>query len=141
MAGKRQLGCGAKPHRPIRDLHPMELGWLAGFLEVKGWFGNVRRLSRDGLRTYLYPRVTANQVQRAPIDRMIELVGGYMTVKRKSLANPRARDQWSWNAECEKARQIMVLVRPLMSPWRQMQIDKAMGQNSVATAAFVAEVK
>ena len=96
----------------------LELEWAAGFLEAEGCFAQASRHRVHGGS----PGIVVSQVQRWPIDRLIELFGG-----NARLRPPRGRDQaiWSWGIYGKRAAELMRTLYPLMSAKRRREIDKA----------------
>ena len=88
-----------------------ELYWAAGFIEGEGCFHYSRGLM-----------VTANQVQRQPLERIQKLFGG--TIIPVPKPRPGQRDQHCWRIQDGRAAGVMMTLWPLMSPWRQEQIQK-----------------
>lgn len=96
-----------------------DLAWVAGFLEGEGSFA----LSNGSSSPHAYARVSAYQVQRWPIDRLAAILGGKIT-QRPARGNQ--QPCWVWNLHGTAAREVMVLLRPHLSPKRQSQIDIAL---------------
>lgn len=95
-----------------------ELEWAAGFLEAEGCFTQA-----SGHRTHGgVPEIVVGQVQRWPIDRLIELFGGNARQRP-----PRGRDQaiWCWGIYGKRAAELMRTLYPLMSAKRRREIDRA----------------
>lgn len=95
------------------------LAWAAGFLEGEGHFEWNRTSGR----------VDATQVQLEPLERILALFGGNIKAQR-----PRENQQphWRWWVCGSRARGVMLTLYPMMSPRRQGQIRKALGQFSKA---------
>jgi hypothetical protein len=85
--------------------------WAAGFLEGEGsFYANPKG----------YLHVTAAQKQRQPLDQMLAIFGG------RIYRDPK-RSIYTWHQSSDElAEATMVLLRPLMSPRRQWQIDRAL---------------
>jgi hypothetical protein len=66
--------------------------------------------------------ILVSQVQRWPIDRLIELFGG-----RVHQRPPQGRDRaiWCWGIYGKRAAELMQMLRPLMSAKRRQEIDRA----------------
>src|SRR5262245_46842477 len=93
-----------------------ELAWVAGFLEGEGCFV----LHKADRGKYAYARVRAYQVEKWPIDRLHQLLGGEMHLRAKR--HPGHQRCWVWSLNTG-ATDLMKMLRPLMSPRRQDQID------------------
>jgi hypothetical protein len=93
-----------------------ELHWAAGFLEGEGCFCNQRA----------QVLVSAVQVQRQPLERLLALFGGKIYA-----CNPR-RKNWQpyfkWNTQGSRGAGIAMTLFTLMSPRRQEQIAKALAR-------------
>src|SRR3989442_11415790 len=86
---------------------PRELEWCAAFLEGEGSF-----VLNGGSC-----QCAAPQKQRWPLDKLKRLLGGSVYVKPRIHA---------WQASGERGAGIMMTLYPLMSPWRQAQIGRAL---------------
>lgn len=95
-------------------LSPRDLGWVAGFLEGEGSF-------LDGGRARL--RVQATQVEEAPIQRLIALLGGKAWLCRTRHG---AQPIWAWTLRGAAAAGLMMTLWVLMSPRRRDQIETAL---------------
>lgn len=90
---------------------PRDLGWIAGFLEGEGSF-----LLVTGTRCL---HVTASQVQREPLDRLMAMLGGTMLLRpREGNSSP----IWRWQLAGVAAAGLAMTVYPMMSPRRREQI-------------------
>lgn len=92
-----------------------DLTWIAGFLEGEGSFLVGTRGS--GV-------VCATQVQRQPLERLVELVGGTIWLKRRSDGN--RKDQHLWSMGGIRAIGLMMTLFGLMSPGRKNQIRRSL---------------
>ena len=81
------------------------LEWTAGFLEGEGTFYYALN----------HARVSAEQVQLEPLERLKRYFGGFIT-KRSN------RNTSLWVFSCSKSVGLMMTLFPLMSPKRQKQI-------------------
>lgn len=99
-----------------------DLGWLAGFLEGEGSFGLIGRPPTD-LR---YPRISASQKQREPLERLVRIVGGTIYRSRRGSSSRVDSGIWTWCLDGTHARAIMELLLPHMSPRRRTQIDASL---------------
>lgn len=99
-----------------------DLAWAAGFLEGEGCFSkNVgRSVSAVG-----NARVHAGQVQREPLERLLEIFGG-------SLSKPRwdgklnHQPVYVWSVTGMRARGVMMTLYLFMSPLKKDQIITAL---------------
>ena len=89
-----------------------DLGWAAGFLEGEGSF------NRRGCE-----RVSAVQVNKEPVDRLLALFGG-ATVQYERK-HPVWKPTWQWYISGSRARGVMMTLFPLLSHKRQDQIRHA----------------
>ncbi len=85
-----------------------DLYWAAGFLEGEGSF-----LAHTGCC-----RVSANQVQRQPLERLAFLFGGSIRYHKNKI--------WVWRINGTWARGVMMTLFGLMSFKRKGQIRKAL---------------
>lgn len=95
----------------------LELYWAAGFLEGEGCF-------------HFGPKavyVTATQVQRQPLERLLALFGGTIQAKRKSRT-PNAQDFYRWTVGGTRGAGIAMMMWTLMSPRRREQIEVALAK-------------
>jgi len=100
----------------------IEIGWIVGFLEGEGSFLKVK-----GSNSQL---VCATQVQREPLERLQSYLGGRIKYRvredsRKHFRNVQPSHEWTIFGS--RARGVMMTVYSLMSPKRQEQIKKALG--------------
>lgn len=106
-----------------------ELGWIVAFLEGEGSFA----FSTDQKKPNTgHLCVSANQVQREPLERLQrysglgEIRGPYGPY---GAAHQKRSPQYRWRLYGNvDTRQFMELLRPHMSPRRQMQIDRAISR-------------
>lgn len=96
-----------------------ELEWAAGFLEAEGCFTQASRQRVHGG----VPVIVASQVQRWPIDRLMELFPGGRI--RQIPKRGRDRAIWSWGVYGKRAAELMRILYPLLSIKRRREIDKA----------------
>lgn len=93
--------------------------WVAGFLEGEGsFYANPKG----------YLQVTAAQKQRQPLDYLLRIFGG------RIYRDPKRRIYTWHQSSSEAAREMMLLLKPLMSPRRQWQIEKALAKEKAASA-------
>ncbi len=112
----------AARHRPYRkqvapSVEPTdeELAWAAGFLEGEASFsGNSGKDQRT--------RIGVPQINREPLEKLLVLFGG-------TIYGPYAQrgDLSVWFIRGNKAKDLMLSLRPRMSKRRQGQIDLAIG--------------
>ena len=97
-------------HPTVRDI-----AWTAGFLEGEGSFHN-------GLGSTV---VSAVQVNKEPIQRLLELFGG--SAKQYNLhGRDNNKPIWRWSVSGAKGRGLAMTVYVLMSAKRQAQIRHAL---------------
>lgn len=87
---------------------PRQLEWAAGFLEGEGPF-----VMDPGIR------VSAGQVQREPLDRLVALFGG-------RIRPVTGRNLHAWQVSGKAAAGIMMTLYGLMSPRRKDQIARSL---------------
>ena len=112
-----RFGRATDTQRATRQHTLRDLAWAAGFLEGEGSF---RRTSGE----HGSERVTFAQVNRAPVDQMIALLGG--RAKQRHRGCERHSAVWDWAIYGARARGVMLTLYPLMSPKRQSQIRAAL---------------
>ena len=95
-----------------------DLAWAAGFIEGEGSFQYMRKHTI---------RVSACQVQKEPLTRLLTLFGG--TLKLRPVPGGPSRPNWSkqhvWVALGARAAGVMMTLFPFMSPKRKGQIQSA----------------
>ena len=92
-----------------------DIAWAAGFLEGEGSF------QRKGGGISM--SVNAVQVNKEPVQRMVELFGGSLNMYRRKLPSA---DIWRWEASGARARGIAMTVYPFLSGKRQAQVLSAL---------------
>lgn len=91
----------------------LEISWAAGFLEGEGSFYNFGS-----------PQVTAAQVQREPIQKLVRLFGGH-SFQRKTKGFSE-QPIWVWKLGSHRSVEVMMTLYVLMSPKRQLEIAEAL---------------
>ena len=97
-----------------KDLH-----WAAGFIEGEGCFDKSNGSGR----------VSVNQVNQEPIDKLLALFGGaakYYHKRRGTIHKSQPSPIWNWYASGSRARGIMLTLYSLMSAKRKEQIRNAL---------------
>ena len=96
----------------------LDIAWAAGFLEGEGTMGLTGR-------TYGYPRVSAGQVQKEPLERLQKLFGGKLKLRQPPI-NARVNTQpfWTWYIDSDTAIAVMMTIYVLMSPKRKAEIEQ-----------------
>jgi hypothetical protein len=97
-------------------LTQFDLGWIVAFLEGEGHF----RFHRNSKRGGGTPLVTADQLQRWPLDILVHLVGGKIYWYPKQ-----GRGIHIWQLRGQPAVALMMTVYVKMSPRRKAQIADA----------------
>jgi hypothetical protein len=92
-----------------------DLYCIAGFLEGEGYFGRDRNS----------PKITARQVQKYPLDRLISLLGGTLVLDKRPIKSNQS-PIWCWQLPTIRAVGLMMTLYKLMSPKRQDQISKTL---------------
>lgn len=93
-----------------------QLYWVAGFLEGEGSFQGFHGL-----------RVSAPQVQREPLERLVSYFGGHLSAPRRQGGRINSQPISSWHVTGHTAAALMMTLFCLMSPRRQDQISEALG--------------
>jgi hypothetical protein len=93
----------------VKDLY-----WIAGFLEGEGSFTNTGHSER----------VSANQVQREPLERLQKFLGGTISFYKYGAVtyNSTKDGLYMWFTSGARARGIMMTIYSLMSLRRKEQI-------------------
>ena len=107
-------------------MNAFELGWIVGFLEGEGSFACQKESKKKRGRTLC---ISANQVQKEPLERLVRYsgIGGVYGPYGPYDLSGKHSAQWKWRVHQVKlATELMQLLRPHMSPRRQVQIDEAM---------------
>jgi hypothetical protein len=109
--------------RPQRQATPeavpteAEIGWTAGFLDGEGHIA----LRRQDKRTIHYGYVvSAVQVTREPLDRLVRLWGGRIHYKPSRGGNCRA--QWDWRLSGRQAADLLRAVLPYLTVKRSVAL-------------------
>lgn len=95
-----------------------DLKWAAGFLEGEGsFYSNKKSASLH---------VSANQVERWPLDQLHEMFGGRIRIRKSQHIN--WKDQWHWETNGVRAAGIMMSLYFFLSPKRKQQIKDALNR-------------
>ena len=86
-----------------------DIAWAAGFLEGEGSFFHNSGSCK----------VSAGQVQKEPLDRLVKFFGGVLSLRRPI---PGAQPFTIWSVNARRSVQVMMTLYPLMSPKRQQEI-------------------
>jgi len=120
-----KLGCERRStQKAVATPNDRELWWLAGFLEGEGSF-----VSTGGGGRKRCEMVSARQVQREPLERVISLLGG--RIHSYTPNNPKAQPAHDWVVSGSRARGVMLTLYPLLSPRRQQQIHDVLDKTCV----------
>lgn len=121
-----------KQRAPVRTQSPTlaEIYWAAGFLEGEGCFSSREQQHPKWKNTtVLGVDVLAVQVQKEPLERLQRWFGGSLKQRIQGVdkRNPDCvrRSIWCWSLTSSRGIALMMTLLPLMSPWRQEQIKKA----------------
>jgi len=100
---------------PTRVPHEMDWAWVAGFLEGEGSFCPMSGHDKRA-------RVSANQKEIEPLERLLELFGGriYRIVKNRPNAI------YVWMLRGERARVFLQTLLPMMCSRRRNQIQQTL---------------
>jgi len=98
------------------------LGWAAGFYEGEG--------SAFYSPTARAHRIVIGQVEREPLERMVQYFGGSIYA---IPAHRQSKPSWRWQCYGARARGIMLTLYVLLSTKRQAQIRKVIAQGTVLT--------
>ncbi len=98
----------------LNDLRLEDLHWIAGFLEGEGSFCRC-----GGTIT-----VVASQVEKDPIDKLHNLLGGSVLYIKRD--HPKQSNYYRWGTYGETAELIMKAVFPLMSTKRKNKISETL---------------
>jgi hypothetical protein len=83
----------------------IQVAWAAGFLDGEGYFGASRR--DDSYK----PEVTAAQVRREPLERLVDLFGGHICEVKSRREGQRR--YWRWSVGGARAvREVLAEVGP-----------------------------
>lgn len=110
---------------PDSSIHPLDLGWAAGFLEGEGHFRawrSPRAAIADPERRYVYMQAQATQKDREPLERLQAILGGKVY---GPYANNRGATYHLWTVTGSAAVDVVALVEPHLSTRRREQIAKA----------------
>ena len=89
----------------INDLRLEDLHWIAGFLEGEGTFGRCGG-------TII---VAASQVNKEPVDKLYNLLGGSVLYLERINQNPKWNNCYRWTIYGENAELLMKVIFPIMS--------------------------
>lgn len=112
----REVGMATRNATSIVDL-----AWAAGFLEGEGSF-----YARDGSA-----KVSAGQVQKAPLERLHKLFGGHIWLKTAPTSLS-STPIWIWYLSSRRSAAVMMTLYAFMSPKRKQEIEKALAEWSSA---------
>lgn len=126
-------GGSAVPCGSLVRVRDEELHWVAGLLEGEGCFTPKSRKLRD--RTSFNPLIQVTSTDRDVLERLVSLVGGRIGGPYPTRRETH-RPTYQWQFAGERARELMVLVRPLMFERRQKQIDIAIDKISQSRAVL-----
>ena len=90
-----------------------DIAWAAGFIEGEGTFS--RRC-----RGNISMTVSVGQVNKEPVQRMLDLFGG--SLKMYTRKPPNAPEFWTWTAHGARGRGIALTVYPFLSGKRQSRV-------------------
>ena len=93
-----------------------DIAWAAGFLEGEGSF---QRKGGGNLSI----TVSAVQVNKEPVQRMVDLFGGSLKMYRRPLPSA---DIWRWDANGARGRGVAMTLYPFLSAKRQAQVRHAL---------------
>ena len=93
----------------------LDLGWAAGFLEGEGCF-----------HWHTTPTITAGQVDLDPLERLQNLFGGKIHVRRRAGKGLSKQDLFDWRVTGARAAGIMMTVFMLVSVRKRARIQKAL---------------
>ena len=102
-----------------------QLHWAAGFLEGEGCFTFSRAPRKVGAYENYSMAISAAQVQREPLDRLVSYFGGSLRTYRHKN-RPQDQPYWYWHVGSAKAASIMMTLYALMSPKRREAIKNAL---------------
>lgn len=91
------------------------VAWAAGFIEGEGSFGRV------GNRHHYVFLVCASQADREPLDRLVALFSGAISVRGPNP--PGKRDIFRWQVTGRQAQVVYAAIRPYLSERRKTQAD------------------
>lgn len=94
-----------------------DLEWAAGFLEAEGCFHFSK---------WKHLSVTSGQLQKEPLERLQQLFGG--GIYSSEPKRPGEKLFYRWVAVHARGAGIAMTLYPLLSPKRQTEIHKALGQ-------------
>ena len=98
-----------------QDCRPIDLYWVAGFIEGEGTF--------SGYKGNFH--ISAAQVQREPLERLVRIVGGTISGPFQKNSTPNTQPIHVWRICGKAAIEWMLALRPIMSPRRTGQLDDA----------------
>lgn len=87
---------------------------MAGFFEGEGYFWSAMNA--------VTPYISANQVQKYPLERMKSLLGGSIHICKQANKYGNEKECSRWVASSSRAVGVMLTIYPLMSPKRKNQI-------------------
>lgn len=123
--------CGSERKTTASATHTpttADLYWAAGFIEGEG------SVARIGRKTFGSVTVSACQVEREPLERLLGMFGGIID-KRKPRGFKTNKLQHVWRVSGSRARGVAMTLYPLLSQRRQGQIRTAFGTEERAIAA------
>lgn len=113
--GRPMGASGSSPHEATVTPTTRDLYWAAGFLEGEGYFGHT-----GGSEV-----VRAPQVNPEPVERLLKLFGGRVTLNKRKTPAGNDTQYWVWQVSGARARGVMMTLYSLLSNKRQAQIETA----------------
>ena|ERR1041385_476234 len=96
-----------------------DLYWAAGFLDGEGCFT---------VYTDCYPRLSAGQTERWPLERLQEIFGGNIRPVKAEQNKLARKDYWVWTLSGMGGRGVMMTLYCLLSPRRQDRIREVLSK-------------
>ena len=112
LGRERKTTAKATIHPSAKDLY-----WAAGFIEGEGSFAHYADFK--GCQSH---HVSAVQVQREPLERLLSIFGGRIALNRKQ--SEKWQQTSTWRVSGGRARGVAMTLYPILSPRRQSQVRK-----------------
>lgn len=107
------------------EISPIDVGWVAGFLDGEGYFSIYARGSAGKGKHDPNPRalVRVNQAgTREPLDKLQRLLGGSIHEARRRTANDKRVWGWQWQSTASMRENLPLLIPHMAVKGREAEL-------------------